>query len=146
MPLAPQEAFRKSLLPKWVKFFAWLFLIAGSATPAVLLAGLFYTGPMHFGLFGWEHNGSQYDPQSLLVLVYFAASAVAAFGLRGGRRWGWVAGLAVGSIGLALSLGGMFLKSIIVNNKDEYGIYVRLEPLFQIPFLWVLWRIRESWL
>ena len=81
MPLAHQEGFRKGLLPKWVRFFAWIFLVMGSAMPTLLVSGIFYPNPMQFSLFGWEHSGSPYDLYSLLVVAYFAASGVAAFGM-----------------------------------------------------------------
>lgn len=146
MPLAPQEGFRKGLLPKWVRFFAWLFLVIGSAMPALLVSGIFYPSPMQFSLFGWEHTGSPYDAYSLLVVAYLAVSGVAAFGMLWGRRWGWAAGLIVGSIGLLLALGSMFIQPLVLENKETYGVSIRLEPLFQIPFLYVLWRIRQPWL
>ena len=145
MPLAPQDEFRKGLLPKWVRFFAWLFLVMGSAMPALLVSGMFYPGTMQFSLFGWEHSGSPYDAYSLLVIAYFVASGVAAFGMLWGRRWGWAAGFMVGSIGLLLALGSMFIQPLLQEEKGTYAIYFRLEPLFQIPFLVVLWRIRKSW-
>ena len=146
MPLAHQEGFRKNLLPKWVRFFAWLFLVMGSAMPALLLSGIFFPSPMQFSLFGWEHSGSPYDIYSLLVVAYFAASGVAAFGMLWGRRWGWAAAFIVGSIGLLLALGSMFIRPLMLEDKGEYTVFIRLEPLFQIPFLYVLWRIRQSWL
>jgi len=145
MSLSPQEGFRKALLPKWVRFFAWLFLVMGSAMPALLVSGIFYPSPMQFSLFGWEHSGSPYDTYSLLVVAYFAASGAAAFGMLWGRRWGWAAGFIVGFIGLLLSLGSMFIRPLMLEDKDTYTVYIRLEPLFQIPFLYVLWRIRQSW-
>jgi len=146
MPLAHQEGFRKGLLPKWVRFFAWIFLVMGSAMPALLVSGIFYPNPMQFSLFGWEHSGSPYDTYSLLVVTYFAASGVAAFGMLWGRRWGWAAAFIVGSIGLLLSLGSMFIQPLMLEGAGSYTVYIRLEPLFQIPFLYVLWRIRQSWL
>jgi TPR repeat protein len=146
MPLAHQEGFRKGLLPKWVRFFAWLFLVIGSAMPALLVSGIIYPSPMQFSLFGWEHSGSPYDAYSLLVVAYFAASGVAAFGMLWGRRWGWAAAFIVGSIGLLLSLGSMFIRPLMQEDDGAYTVYIRLEPLLQIPFLYVLWRIRQSWL
>jgi len=145
MSLAPQEQVRKGLLPKWVRFFAWIFLVMGSAMPALLVSGTFYPSPMQFSLFGWEHSGSPYDAYSLLVVAYFIASGVAAFGMLWGRRWGWAAGFSVGSVGLLLALGSMFIRPLLLENDDAYTVYIRLEPLFQIAFLYALWRIRKSW-
>lgn len=146
MPLTATEEFRKRLLPKWIRFFTWLFLIAGAVTPLLLVIGIFYRKPMQFGLFGWEHYGSPYDLYSLLVMAYFVCSGFAAFGLLWGKRWGWAAGMTVGLVGLALALGSMFAHTPVVASQDEYGINFRLEPFFQIPFIFILWRRRLSWL
>lgn len=146
MHLAPEDEIRRNLLPKWVRFFAWFFLAAGTAMPALLVSGIFYPNPMQFSLFGWEHQGSPFDAYSLLVVAYFAASGVAAFGMLWGRRWGWAAGFLVGCVGLLLALGSMFVQPLVQEGNGKYSVYIRLEPLFQIAFLYVLWRIRRSWL
>lgn len=141
MPLIAREQTRRNLLPTWVQVFCWLFLVAGTLAPTVLIARFFYSAPMHFALFGWEHEGSPFDPYSLLILGYFVASGIAAYGLLRGKLWGWAAGATLGSIGLALSL-----ASLAHARQAEGGFYFSLEPLLQIPFLYVLWRIRAAWL
>ena len=39
-------------MPKWIRVFCWIFLVAGALAPMLLVVGLFYTRPMQFGLFG----------------------------------------------------------------------------------------------
>jgi hypothetical protein len=145
MALTAQEQFRKSLLPKWVRFFCWIFLVAGALTPIMPIVGVFSAIQARFSLFGWEHYGSPLDLYSLLVAAYFVLSGIAAFGLLWGKPWGWAAGMTVGILGLTLALGYMVLHSPLVESKDGYGVRFRLEPFFQIPFIVVLWRRRSSW-
>src|SRR5262245_27008073 len=129
MPLTAREKTRKGLLPIWVRAFCWLFLVAGAITPTLLVAGMFVMDPMRFSLFGWEHIGSPYDACSLLILGFFVAMSVAAYGLLWGKSWGWAAGVAIGSLGLALAL-------LAYTRQTDGESYYPLEPLFQIPFLY----------
>jgi hypothetical protein len=146
MSLSAEEQFRKALLPKWIRFFCWLFLIAGTICPALLIVGIFYSKPMSFGLFGWEHIGSPYDIYSLLVEAYFICSGIAAYGLLWGKQWGRLAGLAVGIVGLVVALSSFIVHPLAVATGDgEYSLNLRLEPLFQIPYIFSLWRIRKLW-
>jgi hypothetical protein len=146
MALSAQEQYRKLLLPKWVRFFCWIFLVAGVLTPVLPIVGLFSAMQAKFSLFGWEHYGSPLDLYSLLVTAYFVSSGIAAFGLLWGKRWGWAAGMTVGILGLTLALGYMVAHPPWVATQDGYGFRFRLEPFFQIPFIVVLWRRRSSWL
>jgi hypothetical protein len=146
MALTAQEHFRKDLLPKWVRFFCWIFLVAGVLTPVLPMVGLFSSMQARFSLFGWEHFGSPLDLYSLLITAYLVLSGMAAFGLLWGKRWGWAAGMTVGILGLTLALGYMVVHSPLVESKGGYGFRFRLEPFFQIPFIVVLWRRRSSWL
>jgi hypothetical protein len=145
MSLTAQEQFRKGLLPQWVRFFCWIFLVAGVLTPIVPIIGLFSAMQARFSLFGWAHYGSPLDLYSLLIAAYFVLSGIAAFGLLWGKRWGWAAGMTVGILGLAFALGYMVAHSPVVANQGGYGLRFRLEPFFQIPFIVVLWRRRLSW-
>lgn len=140
MPPTSAELNRKALLPLWIQVFCWLFLIAGACVPLVLLFGGLYPKPMHFALFGWSHDGSPYDALPLAILVYLAASGATAYGLLWGKSWGWDAGIVVGLIGVVAAL-----ASLLHARQPDGSIYISLEPALQIPFLYVLWRIRDGW-
>jgi hypothetical protein len=138
VPSADQN--RTKLLPLWIRIFCWIFLVAGAFVPLLLLIGPFYPAPMHFSLFGWSHDGSPYDVMSLLILAYLAASGAAGYGLLWGRPWGWDAGIVVGTIGLVVAL-----ASLVNARQPDGSIYIALEPVLQVPYLYTLWRIRHGW-
>jgi len=140
MPLTPADRNRQALLPLWIRVFCWGFLCAGACVPLILLFGGFASVPVHLALFGWSHDGSPYDAPALILLAYLAASGAAAYGLLWGRSWGWDAGIVVGVIGLVAAL-----AALLHARQPDGSLYVPLEPVLQIPFLYVLWRIRHGW-
>lgn len=138
MPPSTPEMTRRALLPKWVVVFCWLFLVGILAPPAVLIAGIFYKLPMHIGVFGWTRLGSPYELLSLMALAYWGLCGVAAAGLLLGKRWAWNVAVVVGIVGLGLSVTSPFAA-----GGDT--VHIPLELIVEIPFLLLLWRIRERW-
>ncbi len=47
---------RKQLLPKWIRFLSWIFLVL-LASPVILIVGMFI-GDMRYSLFGISYYGS----------------------------------------------------------------------------------------
>jgi hypothetical protein len=68
-----------------------------------------------------------------------ALLGVVAFGLLWGRPWGLRAGLAAGYLGLS----AVVLSTYLAWSSGRFSL--RLEPLFQAPFLVALERRRKAW-
>jgi hypothetical protein len=135
-PHGAQELHRRALLPRWIRFFSWLFLILPVGIPITFAIATLRGAPFTFGLFGLTYTGSILGPQPLAMMGLIMASSAAAYGLLWGRDWGVTAGLAIGVVGLIAALGSIFAYS---------GSRFPFELLFQIPFILKLWDIRGDW-
>ena len=131
---------RKQVLPRWIRFFSWVFLVFG---PLSVLSGplarLATSEPLQYMFMGVRHSGDPTDPTALIVQFMFVSFAVASYGLLWGRSWGLKAGLACG-------LGGLFVSLIATAQSLSDGqTPVPIEPIVQIAFIVSLWRRRERW-
>lgn len=133
--------YRKKLIPKWIKFFGWLFLIMGAAVFIVPIFWTFSQQPMHFMLFGLEHYGSPFAPTALLISTLFLLNSVAAYGLLFAKDWGIKVCLAAGWVTLGICLSTMAYGLIALN-----GLSIRLELVALIPYLVKLRKIAPRWM
>ena len=72
---------RQALLPNWVRFFCWLFVVAALSVPVVQIYGLVEPSPMAIRFLGIEYEGRPLDPQALAVQALFVFFGIAAWGL-----------------------------------------------------------------
>jgi len=127
---------RRALLPGWIKFFSWLFLLVSAGVPVAVLTSIVSNAPISFTLFGFRYVG-MFNAQAALLAIAIAGCGSTAYGLLWGRSWGLFAGALTGWGGLALSV-----ASIFVNTP---GLHLPLEPLLLIPFLFKLSSLRKDW-
>lgn len=127
---------RRLLLPTWIRFFSWLFLLL-LAVPVVVLVGVFVM-PDSFeaGVFGLSYVGSPLAPPALAIEAFLFFMGVAAYGLIRGRSWGLHAGLMAGVVGLGVAVFTMVASGFTT---------IQFEPLLQVPFIIALWRRRKAW-
>ena len=128
---------RYILLPKWIRFFSWIFLLF-FLSPLGFLTVLFHK-PMTFTLFGFYYRGSPFDAPAIviqLLLLFFASSAYA---LLWGRWVGVRLGLICGYLGLAICIAAMVITYL------HHDLRIQIEPIIQIPFIVALTRIRHDW-
>lgn len=128
---------RRALLPGWIKFFSWLFLLVAGGVPVGVVTGIVTGRSITFSLFGIHYQGAVLDLEAVLLAVAILSCGTTAYGLLWGRSWGVFAGTLTGWCGLALSV-----TSIFVNRP---GLHVPLEPLLLIPFLVKLSALRPRW-
>jgi len=129
---------RRALLPGWIRFFSWCFLLGSVGGPLWLARGLLFRTPVALTLFGFHYDGMGFDVRGLLLAVVFLGLGTAAYGLLWGRSWGLFAGLMAGWGGLALSVASLFIN-------DMPGPRIPLEPVLQVPFIVALTRRRAAW-
>ena len=132
---------RRKLLPWWIKFFVWVFMIMGVIAPFGLIFALF---GMHFqiALYGIE----TYNPLSVaglgLTFVY-VLKAIAAFGLWTEKDWAITIAQADAILGLVLCAFSMLILPLL---SDHHFTLFRLEIIILIPYLIKLIRIKQEWL
>ncbi len=130
--------YRKTLIPRWIKFFGWLFIIMASTIPFLwaIYPFLEVSQPPVFAIFGIYAAGPPYFFGALIVQAIIAFMGISAYGLLFGKSWGVVACLINGYLGLAICLFVMVMSGFSS---------LQLEPLLQIPYLVRLHKIRILW-
>jgi hypothetical protein len=127
---------RRLLLPVWIRFFSWLFMLCW-LVPAVVLAFAFVAPEgVTVGVFGLSHTGHPLAPPALAIEAILLFMGITAYGLLWGRAWGLHVGLIAGVLGLVLSVSMMVASGFAT---------IRLEPLLQVPFIVTLLRLRKAW-
>ncbi len=136
---------RKKMLPWWIKFFAWVFLVFGLIIPIILIIGL-AGGQANIGLFG---IGTRV-PLSLagigLMLVYLL-KAVTAYGLITQKDWAVKLALIDGIISLLLYLVKMFSGLLLTTYTSGASTFhsLSLEIVIVIPYIYKMWKIKDEW-
>ena len=129
---------RKELLPKWVRFFSWPFLLF-LTSPIILIVGMFI-GDMRYSLFGISYYGSSLHLLPVFIILIMTFHGIAAYGLLWSKRWGVNVGIACGLIGAILSVIGMMVAFLHGQVHFEFSI------IAQVLFLIALFNVREKWL
>ncbi len=129
---------RKKLLPKWIRFFCWIFIILLGA-PTILVVGLF-VGDMHYNLFGVSYYGTALSPLPIVMMLVLMIHGAAAYGLLWGKRWAVDIGILCGVIGTMFSIAGMVTAHTRGQMHFEFSI------IAQVLFLLILFHVRRKWL
>lgn len=129
---------RKQLLPRWVRFFSWIFLLF-LASPIVLIVGIFVRD-MHYNFYGIPYHGPILHPLPIAIVILMTLHGIAAYGLLWGRRWGVDVGIACGVIDAAGAVAGMVIAFVRRASHYESSLIVL------VIFLMTLFDIRKEWL
>jgi hypothetical protein len=132
---------RKKLIPKWIKFFGWLFLLMGAAVVVLPVFWAFNPQPIKIMLFGLEHYGSPFDLKALLISSILMLNAVAAYGLLFAKDWGIKVSTSAGWISFGVC-GFTMAYALFAENY----LSIRLELIALIPYLMKLREIAPQWI
>ena len=139
---------RKYLIPKWIRFFCWIFAIV---CPFGIAASFI------FALAGGNPDISIYGIQTSAILslagiagiVVFVVKGAAAIGILGEKDWAIKAAIADGILGIALCVYGMIFNPWVTtmnyNGFESTHYNLRLEVLLLIPYLVKMIQIRRQW-
>jgi hypothetical protein len=127
---------RKKLLPKWIKFFGWLFIIMGALVPFLYIASAIFGFSASYSMFGLSYEGGALSLMPLLISIVIFINGLCAFGLLFSKDWGLTACLVYGYIGLFITIFTMLISPELV---------IHFEPLIQIPYLIKLHKLRSEW-
>lgn len=129
---------RKTLLPWWIKTFAWIFLVMGAIAVICLVAGLFVDN-LALAIYNLETT-EIYSLLGLSIFMIYLLKGVTSYGLLFGKSWGVQLALIDAVIGILICLATMFF-----NIGDSYGTNFRLELLLLIPYLIKMIKIQDEW-
>lgn len=144
----PGNKRRRDLLPLWIKFFVWLFLIFSLIVPFSLALGAIGV-TLELALYGLE-TIYPFSIIGLFIIFLFALKGVVGFGLWTEKKWAVRFAIVDGIIGIITCLCIMFVLPRIT-DLFVYGIYFeysksyRLELLFLIAYLWKMVKIKKEW-
>lgn len=139
-----EQVRRRSLLPGWIKFFTWVFLIFGVMSGVVLILGLFGI-ELDLSLYGLETT-QVYSLTGLILVALFSLKGITAYGLWWEQDWAVTVALGDALIGIAICI-FMMLTNPLVEVEDGFFNFIglRLELIFLIPYLIKMLRIRKAW-
>lgn len=140
--LTENKVRRRSLLPTWIKFFIWFFMIAGALAPLSFFAALLGS-TFQISLYGLQSE----EPLSLLgifVLFLFILKGIVAYSLWSEKDSSINLGMADAIIGILVCTYMMCVSPFLASNSG-YVLSFRLELLALIPYLLRLIRIRVQW-
>lgn len=130
---------KKEIIPKWIRFFAWIFLFM-YVSPLIFLIGLTGTGTVVFEGFGLSYEGNtSLHPTAVYLTILFTLSASVAHGILWGKNWALRLGIAYGWIALATCT----LAFFVVENYGAKSFPI--EPIFLLPFIITLHHKKKSW-
>lgn len=135
------EKYRKTLIPKWIKVFGWIFLVMGCMIPLIPIISPLLNQPASYEIFGLKYQGSPFAPMAILISTIVLSLSVSAYGLLFGKNWGVNACLITGYLGMAICI-----FTMVYYGVTEHLIEFRLELLLQIPYVRKLHKIRTDWL
>lgn len=132
---------RRELLPFWIKFFLWIFMVFGAIVPLAFIAGLSGIS-FHISLYGLETS----HPMSVLgflVTVLFGFKGVVAYGLWTEKDWAVEMAIIDAGIGIATCLFVMFALPFV--GDGGFSLNLRFELIALIPYLLKMREIKPEW-
>ena len=127
---------RKALVPRWIKVFAWIFVVMGGFMPIMVIFSIVTDTPISLALFGLRYSGPGLDGWALFLAGLYMFLAITAFGLLFEKDWGLDACIANGFIGI-----GVCIVAMVLTGFSS----LRLEILIQLFYLRRLFIIRPQW-
>ena len=132
------EERRRKLLPGWIKFFIWIFMIFGVMAIVCLSLGILGFN-MDLSLYGLE----SYHPLSItgLIIIFLGIfKGTTAFSLWTEKDWAIKIAIVDAVIGIAICI-----FTMVTNESETYLFNFRLELIVFIPYLIQLFKIRQPW-
>lgn len=129
---------RRALLPWWIRFFCWLFMITAAITPLALLAGIFHTS-FDLEIFGIKTT----DPLSVKAAIDMGImifTGVAAFGLWTEKDWA----INVAKINAIINIAICIIVMVYFLLAESH-LSLRLELILLFLFIYKLNKIQYDW-
>ncbi len=133
---------RRGLLPWWVKFFVWVFMIGLIVSPIILIAS-FFSVPVQLSLFGLRAD-TALSISGSIVLAFFVFFGIIGLGLWTEKDWA-IKLAKIGAIVGIIFCAFMMLVYPFLTSKNGLHFTVRLELILLIPYFLKLRKIEAKW-
>lgn len=133
---------RRNLLPRWIKFFVWVFMVFSFLAPISLVVGLLGM-KQDLALYGLE-TIYPLSIVGLIIISLFAYKGVVGFGLWTEKKWAIKAAIIDAIVGITVCLFLMFILPLI-SDLIGFRTSFRAELLLLIPYLWKMVKIKTEW-
>lgn len=144
---------RRDLLPGWMKFFVWIFMLMAPLAVVSAVIFLFWDiigRPFEFwvisesAIYGME-TSDLISPLGIFINILFIFKGCTAFTMWTEKNIAIKLGLIDAILGIAICLAVMLVYPIL-NSEDGSGNFeFRIEILFLIPYLIKCLKIRKAW-
>lgn len=135
---------RRKLLPWWMKFFCWMFMLFGLTVPfGLVFAILGYS--FNLELYGMETNNPRTFTGALLIVLFLIKGA-AAFGLWFEKDWGINVARADAILGIIVCGVSMtIIPMIVAMQGGSFSFKLPFELFLLALYLWKLNSMRTQW-
>jgi len=132
---------RRDLLPLWIKFFTWIYLIFGVSGLILLVIGLFFN-EVNLSIYGIASDRI-YSTYGILIIVLFIFNGIIAYGLWCEKDWGPKLGIIGAIIGIGICSYIMLIIPFLYGSRN---FTIRIELIILIPYLLKLQKLQKIWL
>ena len=134
---------RKDMIPKWIRFFCWLFAILCPVGLVVSFVIDMIQGTYNLSIYGM-HADELFSVLSIVSIVSFIIKGIAAIGLLAEKNWAVKVAITDGILSTCLATYSLIFYAWTINGNFS-GFNLRLELLLIIPYLVKMVRIRKDW-
>lgn len=136
---------RRNLIPKWIKFFVFLFLFLGVLGAFMLvIRNLMGSEVGASTIYGLETN-LFFSPLGILIHAILIFKVVVSYGLWMEKDWAVKFGIIDAIFGLIVCIMVMAVLPFIESKGGKNELNLRFEILLLIPYLYQLLKIRKEW-
>lgn len=136
-----EKPVKRELLPWWIKFFSWVFMIMGTLTFNLFLFDGVYKTQAFLGIYGFTTH-HLFSALGLLIIIIFFLKAFAGYSLWFQKDYAIEIAKIDGFIGIILCTLQMLLP-LILSHGEKFTF--RFELLFLTPYLIRIYRIEKYW-
>lgn len=144
----PVAVRRKYLVPKWIRFFCWLFAIF---CPAAIVSAVSFAvagRSSALSLYGIQ-TSDLFSVAGVTGVFVFGIKGTAAIGILAEKDWAMKGAIVDAILGIALCIFQMIFNPWVTttsfNHFTATNFNMRLELLLLIPYLIKMINIRQQW-
>lgn len=128
---------RKEILPRWVRFFAWLHLLSFAAVP-IFIIGI--VGEASLQAYGMGYSGSSLQLKAIWITLLCTMAGMTTVGILWGKDWALKIGLPYAVLALITS----FIS--FIQSFKGIGFSIPIDPFLLVPFISVMSQRYDEWI
>lgn len=138
---------RRDLLPIWMKFFIWAFMILAALSSIIYLVYMFtgiFFGYKETSIYGMETQ-DLFSPLWIFITALLLFKVFISFSMWTEKRWVIDLGILDAVLGIIICMYMMFIKPLAHVEGENYEFKFRIEIVFLIPYLYKCIKINNTW-